>query len=291
MNDIFCAIKDGLLFNYADDNSILVTGKSKQEVNEKLQKNAQTVVSWCTKNQMAANPAKFQTMIAEEKTSSQITFDENKVIHSEKHVKLLGIYLDNNMSFNKHISELLVKASRQLNCLKRIAHSFNQDTKLLLYKSFVLANFNYCPIVWHHCGRSNTKKLEKVQERALKFTLNDYSADYNTLLQKANLPSLEIQRLRDIATEVYKVYNRLSPEIISDLFETNERPYNLRSKNTFKVSHKRTTKYGLHSFKHFGITIWNGLPSKVRYAADLKTFKTLIKTWSGPSCGCNFCDS
>jgi hypothetical protein len=36
-----------------------------------------------------------------------------------------------------------------------------------------MSNFNYCPLVWHFCGETNTKKIEKIQERALRFIYNE----------------------------------------------------------------------------------------------------------------------
>ena len=36
-----------------------------------------------------------------------------------------------------------------------------------------MSNFNYCPIVWHRCGETNTRKIEKIQERALRFILRN----------------------------------------------------------------------------------------------------------------------
>jgi hypothetical protein len=47
-----------------------------------------------------------------------------------------------------------------------------------------MSNFNYCPVVWHFCGESNTKKMEKIQERALSFIYGDFNSDYDTLLLK-----------------------------------------------------------------------------------------------------------
>ena len=35
-------------------------------------------------------------------------------------------------------------------------------------------NFNYCPLTWHYCGEVNTKKMENIQKRALRFIYNDY---------------------------------------------------------------------------------------------------------------------
>jgi predicted nuclease of predicted toxin-antitoxin system len=36
-----------------------------------------------------------------------------------------------------------------------------------------MSNLNVCPLVWHFCGEVNTKKVEKIQERALRFILKE----------------------------------------------------------------------------------------------------------------------
>jgi hypothetical protein len=45
--------------------------------------------------------------------------------------------------------------------------------------------------VIHFCTNKNSKKLEKVQERALRFVYEDYNSSYEELLQKAKVPSLQ----------------------------------------------------------------------------------------------------
>ena len=199
-NDIFFDIKDGVLFNYADDNTILVSASDKDTVLDKLQRNANDVVQWCNNNQMEANASKFQVMISND-VDSKVKIGDVEIT-SEKSVKLLGVHLDNDFSFNEHIANLSRKATRQLNCLKRVAFALPTDIKLLLYKSFVLSNFCYCPAVWHHCGKRNTELLERIQYRALKFVFKDYDAPYQELLSRANLPSLELGHLQKIAVEV-----------------------------------------------------------------------------------------
>jgi hypothetical protein len=42
----------------------------------------------------------------------------------------------------------------------------------------------------------NSKKIEKVQERALRFVYEDYNSSYDNLLKKAKVPSLQIRRMR-----------------------------------------------------------------------------------------------
>jgi hypothetical protein len=53
-------------------------------------------------------------------------------------------------------------------------------------------------------GVDNTK-LEKVQERALRFVYEDYNSSYEELLHKAKVPSLQIRRIRTMALETFKI--------------------------------------------------------------------------------------
>ena len=71
------------------------------------------------------------------------------------------------------------KAARQLAVLKRIGHLLTIKGKLAIFNSFIESNFNYCPLIWHFCSQTNTKKVEKIQERALRFIYNNYSSTHN----------------------------------------------------------------------------------------------------------------
>jgi hypothetical protein len=88
------------------------------------------------------------------------------------------------------------KPSRLLNVLKRIGKHLSKLGRLTIYHSYIMSNFNYCPVVWHFCGESNTKKMEKIKKkRDLRFIYEDFNSDYDTLLLKSGLPSLKIRRL------------------------------------------------------------------------------------------------
>ena len=74
-----------------------------------------------------------------------------------------------------------------------------------------MSHLNYCPLVWHFCGATNTKKLERIQFRALRFVFLDFESDYATLLVRAGLPTLELSRKRAIIIDVYKNLMHQSP--------------------------------------------------------------------------------
>ena len=78
----------------------------------------------------------------------ELEIDENITVGSELFVKLLGIYIDNCLTFTDHISSYCNKAARQLNALSRKSNYLDLNSKKLNLRSFVLSNFTYFPIVW-----------------------------------------------------------------------------------------------------------------------------------------------
>ena len=72
---------------------------------------------------MIVNPDKFQANVVKKNCRMKYSYAlniNNQTISSENCVKLLGIEIDNTVSFNKHISRLCEKASNQLNAIGRI---------------------------------------------------------------------------------------------------------------------------------------------------------------------------
>ncbi len=73
---------------------------------------------------------------------------------------------------------------------------FDLKERERIYNTFILSNFNYCPIIWHFCGQVSSKKIEKIQEKALRFMLKDQISTYEELLEKCNYTTLHIRSLR-----------------------------------------------------------------------------------------------
>ena len=240
---------------------------------------------------MKANPDKFQAIAVGKKTKIEnIEFGlSDHVIKCEDEVNLLGVTIDYQLRFDTHVTSICRKASRQINVLKRIGKHLSKLARLTIFHSFILSNFNYCPTVWHFCGEGNAKKMEKIQERALRFVYEDYQSDYQSLLNKVGMPSLKIRRLRYMGIEVFKILHKKSPEYLHDMVSFSKSNYNLRKENSVSVPRVRTTHFGLHSFRYAGASLWNELPDDLRLQTNLSSFKSLINNWNGSSCKCSSC--
>ena len=85
-------------------------------------------------------------------------------------VKLLGIQLDYKLNFEQHISELCRKAASQLNVVKDSNNSLALVKAKFLYKVlYILILIIARIVVWYFSSAKSLQKIEKIQERALRF--------------------------------------------------------------------------------------------------------------------------
>ena len=213
---------------------------------------------------------------------------ENELL-SEKSVELLGINIDYKINFNKHISKHCKKAAGQLNAICRIGNYIDVEEKTVLINSFVNTNFNYCPLVWFFCSPESLRKIERIQERALRIISNDFVSDYCSLLTSSDKSTFLIKQHRNLANEIFKTLNNLNPAYMKDIFVRNNRSENSRRPNDLSKPSVQGCTYGSNSLRSLGPNIWNSLPEDFKSAQSLKIFKKLISTWDGESCSCKLC--
>ena len=167
INDLYLWVSKTDLLNFPDGNTISAAQITIEKLISTLEKYSQAAIDWFKINEMIVNPDKFQAIVVKKNCRMKDSYAlniNNQTINSENCVKLLGIEIDNTLSFNKHISTLCKKASNQLNAIGRIQKYTGFKEKKVPLNSFLLYNLNYCPLVWHFCSSKSLKKIEKTQE-------------------------------------------------------------------------------------------------------------------------------
>ena len=178
----------------------------------------------------------------------------------EDKVILLGINLDFMLRFDDHVSQICKRTSKQLAVLKRNGRFLTKQGKMTIYNSFIVSNFNYCPLAWHFCSISSTNKLEKNQERTLRFINNNFTSSLQALLTSTNTDPLHVRRMKQMASEVYKIVNDIAPDYIKDLINIKKSTNNFRRENQASLPAVKSTRYGLRSFRYEAARIWNRSP-------------------------------
>ena len=169
----------------------------------------------------------------------------------------------------------------QQNSLKRCTCA-GRDIAPLKPRNRFIAHFNYCNQIWHHCGKRNTAKTEKVNDRALRYIFKDKSASYQDLLERIGLPALETQRIQDMLLTINNSISDKAPPAIRDLITLRLSKYNLRHDYILSLPKVNTTKYVLKSWRYFAAKKWNELANDIRIKAGSKEVKNkirLLKFW------------
>ena len=78
--------------------------------------------------------------------------------------------------------------------------------------------------------------MEKLQYRALRLVFNDFISSYEALLEKVNMPTLHISRIRLTAIETFKILHKLSSVYLHDLVPYKETSCSFRHDSRFAES-------------------------------------------------------
>ena len=198
---------------------------------------------------MVVNSDKFQAIILNRKEAqaSHKLIIDNKEIKTTNSIKLLGTNIDHQLRFNEHISISCFKAAMPLNAVSRLQKYMGKSEKETIINSFILSNFNYCPLVWLFSSCESIRKIEKIQKRCIRIILNDYVSDYETLLCNIDKPTMEIRRLRTLAAEIFKTLNEISPLCMKNIFTPKENA-KVRQ-NDIIVKRINTSRFGTQSLR------------------------------------------
>ena len=164
---------------------------------------------------------------------------------SSSYEKLLGILIDRDLSFDKHIKLLCRKAGQKLNALARISNYLTHDQKRILLNSIIKSQFSYCPLIWMFCSRSLNNLINRIHERALRLIHNDHVSTFQDILKITKEKAIHQNDLECLPKEIYKFLNGLSPPIMNYAFMIRNNNYNLRNFQCLYSTNKRTVKCGL----------------------------------------------
>ena len=186
INDLFLFISNSYLSNYADDNTLCALGYNLEETKNTLRFDFELVSKWFEENYMVLNADKCHFMCLGKDTENETFIFNNFIFNNSNEEKILGITIDNKLTFKGHINILCRKAAQKMGALSRLLNHLSDSQKRLIFNSLIKVQINYCPLIWMFCSRTSNNMINKIHKRALQLILNDHTSDFDTLLQNNN---------------------------------------------------------------------------------------------------------
>ena len=180
-------------------------------------------------------------------------------------LKILGVTIDNKLTYCEHISNMLKKVYAKIGVLRRLKRLMSHDVSLSLYKAYLLPHLEYCGPLLIGINKTLNAKLESANKYALKTLLNlGNNLDYETILSLSDMQSLEHRRYYSPLVLLYKCRNSNGPQHIKNVFQARYTKYNLRSRGINLEQPGYNNKFFHNSFTCIVSRLWNKLPAHIK---------------------------
>jgi len=304
INDLFHVSK-ALTLMFADDTFGLKSDADIFNLINSINIDINKMAIWFKANKLAVNKTKTKYIIFHSKGKKvpinlpPVIFDENEpnLPHDpngvtilerfhDKHesadgraYKLLGVYLDEHLSFDKHVTHIINKLNRSLYCIRMAKHNLNCQGLRSLYFALIHSHLSYCPTILNCLSQSNKNKLFKVQKKAIRvITGSSYNAHTSPLFINHKILPLDKIIKHGKLSFMHSVYYDYAPKSFENVWIKNEErlgDYNLRNDDLYMLPIprleiiKRLPAYSLPAE-------WN-TAGELRYYMNKITFKHALR--------------
>ena len=188
--------------------------------------------------------------------------------------KDLGVIVDCDLKFSRHIETQVNKANRLLGLIRRSFTFMDAECMRLLFTSIVRPHLEFANVIWSPSTKRDCELIERVQHRATKMVPNLKKLSYQDRLIKMNLPSLRYRRLRGDMIEAYKITHGLY-SVNKNLLQLDQG--NRTRGHAFKlIKNNSRLKIRQHFFVNRIVNDWNALPASVAEAPSINAFKARL---------------
>jgi hypothetical protein len=272
---------------FADDTACVASGHNLQDLVSFVNTEIKKIAGWFRANRMAVNVSKTKFIIFHTKgkiidNDIHLTYDDNEpnennpsLIHNierfyTNHLnpqcrayKILGIYIDEHLSFDFHTTHIISKLNRSLYCMNKVKNFLPPAAMKSLYYALIHSHLSYCPIITSCATNTNIQKIFKTQKKAIRIISNKQIRDHTGPLFTFH-KILPYPKLISFAKLIFShsVVFEYGLDSFSNVWTTNtnriDNPHNLRHTNHFVIPHPRIElfkKSPLYSIP----TLWNSL--------------------------------
>jgi ribonuclease P/MRP protein subunit RPP40 len=164
IEDLLHSLPDGSCLAYADDVTLIASGKSLDEVTHQLQALLNTTANWALSNRLAFSHSKCKVVVVPvsprkvPSTSPCLKLDE-KALEIVAHVTILGVDICSDLTWTRQEQKTSGKISGLLTLLRRLGSSMNTSTRQQVFNDFVNSRLNYCLQVWSNTSAACQNRI------------------------------------------------------------------------------------------------------------------------------------
>jgi len=272
---------------YADDSQIYYSFENKNVAHAEnvINNDLDKLVTTATNHGLKINPIKSSVLLFCKKRDREflqrglsLTLGGNTLPFSSV-AKDLGLYLDTDLRFRKHVSGLVCKAYGSLRRIYLYRRFLTSSVRKILCESLVLSHFNFCDVVYGPCLDANTAmRIQRVQNSCLRFIYGIRRRNrISYTLKLAKWLNMDQRRYLHLICFFHKVLIfKTPPYLFTRLsYRTDIHNLNLRHRGLLCIPRYRSTFFR-RSFSYLIASSYNKVPNDFK-VLRLSSFKYRLK--------------
>jgi hypothetical protein len=289
---------------FADDTQALASGKNLPSLITHINSEIKKLAKWFRANRLAVNTNKTKYIIFHTKGKNVdnigqgVVFDNNEPgghdpslitplerIHNNhpqkehQSYKLLGILLDEHLSFEQNTTALLAKLSKAAHFMNKVKHIIPTKALIALYYSLGHCHLTYCPIIASCTSNTNIAKIAKAQKKLIRIACNkSYTAHTQPLFYEHEILTYHNILHQAKMHFMHSIHYNHAPQTFIGTWtrnEARETGHELRNYNEYtlpKVNYTFIKNTPLYTLPH----TWNTAGPE-KHHQNWITFKTSLK--------------
>ena len=139
---------------FTDDTNLYASHNNLDTLCNEINKDLENLVTWCKANKLSLNTGKTFYMVFSTKRTTHdlnIVINGNNIERKESN-KFLGIYLDQNLRWDRHIMYCKAKLTSSIYAMNSAKRFLSSNQLLLLCNSLISSYLNYALLLWDSAG-------------------------------------------------------------------------------------------------------------------------------------------
>jgi exonuclease III len=239
------------------------------------------IIEWSHAHFMKINPDKTEFLLLyppslnKEVIIKGVLFEDQCIRFSE-FVKNVGVWIDKNLTLDKHVNNIVSHCYKILKDIGSIKKSLQKEDLEKLVHAAISSRLDYCNGLLMNVGQELLRKLQKLQNTAARLVLGKRRRDSaRQALRVLHWLNVESRIVFKTILLVFKVIRGTCSDNLKLQFKQfNRRPGDFLLLETPNYK----TKHGKRLFDYNGSRLWNALPYELRMEEDVVLFKKGLKT-------------
>ena len=279
-NDITSIFQSAKPSLYADDTILYKSSDNIDDLQHTLNNELTHIFNWSNENKLLLNSEKTKCMLFTTSAHPQFKLTLNSSeIEKVKEFKFLGLWLQDNLKFKKHVSELCKAISRANGTIYSLKNTVPFSVLKNLYYAFVFSYINQNILAWGGSFKTTLKPLNVAHNNVIRnLSLNvegRRTVDLYDDLKLLTISQIYTLRLSEFMHCTVKGQGKLNYDFITDVSWNHE--HDTRRAEEFRLYHCRT-EINRCFFLNHALKLWQHVPDDIKRSVSLSVFRKNMKS-------------